>query len=259
MFEQERFIGRLQRHVLAEPDVLVCFLYGSFGRRVEDAYSDVDVALVYRGPAERDAAWAEREEFVRAVMPYVAARSYDAYHLRPYLHIALYSNGTKVDFRYETTEAISPSPGDSKIRILKDSDQWGERFQAMAARLAPTQPYIDPEALMALDTRFWIRYWNVLRLLKRGGIDKPFESYLKLLYFSILPLRDALPPEEPARQDLARASFGRDERAMMIALRELLATYLAARAAVIRRQNLVFPIHTAFESEIRRLAERLTG
>ena len=47
MFEQERFIGRLQRHVMTEARVLTCFLSGSFGRRADDAFSDVDIALVY--------------------------------------------------------------------------------------------------------------------------------------------------------------------------------------------------------------------
>ena len=47
MFEQERFVGRLQRHVLAEQGVVSCFLTGSFGRRGDDLYSDVDVVLVY--------------------------------------------------------------------------------------------------------------------------------------------------------------------------------------------------------------------
>ena len=55
MFEQERFIGRLQRHVMTEARILTCFLSGSFGRRADDAFSDVDIALVYGSAAERDA------------------------------------------------------------------------------------------------------------------------------------------------------------------------------------------------------------
>ena len=66
MFEQERFIGRLQRHAQSDPSVLVCFLHGSFGRRAEDAYSDVDITLVYAGQTERENAWRGRQEFVKA-------------------------------------------------------------------------------------------------------------------------------------------------------------------------------------------------
>lgn len=258
MFEQERFIGRLQRHVLAEPGVLVCYLYGSFGRRAEDAYSDVDIALIFAGEAERDAAWVGRQQFVKAVMPYVAARSFDAGHVRPYLHVALYSNGTKADYRFDTIEGMSPNPVDGKLRILKDTDQWGERFGAASARLAPAQPYISPDELTALDNRFWVMYWDVLRLLKRGDTDKPFGTYLRLLYFSLPPLLDALPPEEPARQGLARVIYSPDAGTTLRGMGELLDTYLAARSAVIRRQNLMYPINTAFESEIRRLVERLS-
>ena len=259
MFEQERFIGRLQRHVQADPAVRVCFLYGSFGRRADDAYSDVDIALVYADAAEREKAWAGRQEFVKAAMPYVAVRSFDAAHVRPYLHIALYSNGTKADFSFETMDDLSPTPKDRELRILKDSGGWGERHQAASSRLAPAQPYISPADLTDLDNRFWVMLWDALRLLRRGDADKPFATYMRLLYFTLPPLLEALPPEEPARQALVRATYSRDVEATARGLGELLERYLAARAAVIRRQNLMFPIHTAFESEIRRLVERLVN
>ena len=259
MFEQERFIGRLQRHVQADPAVRVCFLYGSFGRRANDAYSDVDIALVYADAAEREKAWAERREFVKAAMPYVAVRSFDAAHVRPYLHVALYSNGTKADFSFETMDDLSPTPKDRELRILKDSGGWGERHQAASSRLAPAQPYISPADLTDLDNRFWVMLWDALRLLRRGDADKPFATYMRLLYFTLPPLLEALPPEDPARQGLVRATYSRDVEATARGLGELLERYLAARAAVIRRQNLMFPIHTAFESEIRRLVERLVN
>lgn len=257
MFEQERFISRLQRHAQADPAVLVCYLHGSFGRRVDDAYSDVDISLVYAGPAERDAGWAGRLEFVKAVMPYVAVRSFDAVHVRPFLHIALYSNGTKADISFETMDSLLPEPKDRELRILKDSDRWGERHQVASSRLAPAQPYISPADLIELDNRFWVMLWDTVRLLKRGDTDKPFTIYLQLLTFTLPPLLDALPREESARQALLRATYTRDTGETLRGMGELLEAYLAARAAVIRRQNLVFPINTAFESEIRRLVERL--
>ncbi len=258
MFEQERFVGRLQRHVGADPKVLVCFLHGSFGRRAEDAYSDVDITLIYAGPAEREAAWAGRREFVSAVNPYVAVRSFDADHVRPYLHIALYGNGTKADYRFETKESLLPSPIDREIRILKDDGRWAEQHQAASSRLAPAQPYISPADLLDLDNRFWVMFFDTLRQLKRGDADKPFGTYLRLLTFSLPPLLEALPPEDPARRGLVQVAYSRDAAATARNMGQLLEAYLAARAAVVRRQNLVFPINTAFESEIRRLVERLT-
>jgi len=257
MFEQERFIGRLQRHAQTEARLLVCFLYGSFGRRADDAFSDVDIALVYGSAADRDAAWDARRAFVTAVMPYVAVRSFDAGHVRPYLHIALYSNGTKADFRFETLDGLAPNPGDRELRILKDHNRWAEQFQAASSRLAPPQPYISPADLTVLDDRFWVMLWDTLRLLKRGDTDKPFPTYVKLLYFTLPPLLAALPPEEPARQALLRAQFVGDAATTLRGMADLLNAYLAARAAVIRRQNLMFPINTAFEGEVRRLVERL--
>ena len=258
MFEQERFIGRLQRHVMTEARILTCFLSGSFGRRADDAFSDVDIALVYGSAAERNAAWAERREFVRAVNPYVAVRSFDADHVRPFLHVVLYSNGTKADYRFETTDSLAPNPADRELRVLKDSGRWAETFQVASSRLAPAQPYISPADLSILDDRFWVMFWDVLRLLKRGDTDKPFPVYLQLLYFTLPPLLAALPPEEPARAALLRANFGGDSKADLRGLGDLLDAYLAARGAVIRRQNLVYPINSAFEGEMKRLVERLT-
>jgi hypothetical protein len=179
--------------------------------------------------------------------------------VRPYLHVALYSNGAKADFSFETMDSRAPNPEDREVRILKDSDHWGERHQATSSRLAPSQPYISPTDLAALDNRFWVMLWDALRLLKRGDSDKPFPTYLKLLYFTLPPLLEALPPEEPARRGLARATYSRDAAATAHGLGELLDAYLAARAAIIRRQNLVYPVNTAFESEIRRLVSRLTS
>ncbi len=258
MFEQERFVGRLQRYVQADAAVQVCFLHGSFGRRAEDAYSDVDCVLVYEGQAEREIAWGGRQEFVKGVNPYVAVRSFDAAHVRPWFHVVLYSNGTKADFAFERMDALEPASIFREIRILKDSDRWAEQLQEASSRLAPPQPYISPAELTELDNRFWVMMWDTLRLLKRGDSDKPFAIYLQTLYFTLPPLLAALPPEEPARRALMNATYSRDVAATTRGLDELLGAYLAARSAVIRRQNLMFPINTAFESEIRRLVERLT-
>lgn len=259
MFEQERFIGRLQRHVMTDPAIKVCFLSGSFGRRTEDAYSDVDIALVYTEEAARAPAWDKRHSLATTVMPYVALRSFDATHVRPFLHIALYSNGTKADYRFETLTGLQPNPWDREIRLLKDSDGWGEQFQAASSRLAPPQPYISPNDLAALDDRFWIMLWDALRLLKRGDTDKPFVVYLELLYFTLPPLLAALPAEDPAHQKLLRASYSRDAAATARGLAELLDAYVAARSAVVRRQNLALSPNTAFESEIRRLVVKLAN
>lgn len=257
MFEQERFIGRLQRHVLTEPDIVACFLGGSFGRRTEDAYSDIDVNLIYVDQPSRDIAWERRQKFVSDVMPYVPVRSYDAPHVRPHLYITLYSNGTKADFLFHTQEEHVPNPYEREIRILKDSAGWAEQHQAASARLGFPLPYLSSAELTAIDDRFWGTTWDVLRMLKRGDASKPFAFYLRLLNFSVPPLLSTLPPEDPAYQGLLVASYGKDTQATAQGVADFVDAYLAARSAVVRRQNLAFTINTAFESEIRRQIDRL--
>ena len=133
MFEQDRVLLRLQQRALGETAIAACFLTGSYGRRTADVYSDLDVALVFADEAARERAWADRRDFVRSVVPFVAVKSFDAGHVRPFLHIALYSNGAKVDYRYETKESLPPSYWDRDMRILKDDGGWLESFQGQSS------------------------------------------------------------------------------------------------------------------------------
>jgi hypothetical protein len=136
-------------------------------------------------------------------MQYVPAKSFDAAHVRPYFHIALYSNGTKADYRYELQAELQPNPWDRDIRILKDRDGWAEQYQAASGRALLPQPRLTAAELTALDERFWIMLWDTYRLLRRGDADKPFTIYLELLHFSLPPLLHVLPPEDPAPRPAA--------------------------------------------------------
>ncbi|MCP4425055.1 MAG: hypothetical protein GY803_11215 [Chloroflexi bacterium] len=255
VFEQDRVLVRLQQRVLEESAIAACFLSGSFGRRAEDAYSDLDVALVFADAAARKRAWAERRPFAQSVLPYVGIKSFDGTHVRPYFHIALYSNGAKVDYRYETKETLQPNSWDGDIRILKDDGGWATQFQAASVRLAMPQPRLTTAELTALDERFWVMFMDVYRLLKRGDHDKPFTIYLELLHFTLPPLLQALPPEDPARQNLLRASYSSDTKKTLSQLVELLNAYVGARTAVIRRHDLDFAVDDRFETAVRRLVK----
>ncbi len=254
MFEQERVIVRLQQRVMGEADIVACFLAGSYGRRTDDPYSDLDIALVFADATRREEVWQKRQEFVQSVMPYVPARSFDAEHIRPFFHIVLYSNGSKADYRFETQQELRPNPWDRDIRILKDTaDKWGETFQAQSAQLYFPRPHLSAEALTQLDNRFWVMFWDVYRLLLRGDYDKPFTIYLQLLHFTLPALFGILPPEEPARKGLLQATYSPDTKVTLAHLRGLLEGYLAARTAVVKRLNLLFVPNSGFETAVLRL------
>jgi hypothetical protein len=256
MFEQDRFIVRLQQSVMRESDIEICFLSGAHGRRTEDAYSDLDVVFVFPDTATRDDAWARRRDFVRSILPYVPARSFDAGHIRPHLHIALYSNGAKVDYRYEARDEIAPQPEDRELRILKDSDGWAESYQAASARIIPTQPRLEAAELERIDTHFWGLFWEVFRQLLRGDARTPFTTYLELLYFTLPPLLRALPPEDPAHQGLVDVHYTREAAPTLRELRRLFGAYLAARSAVISRYNVGYLPDSGFERGIERILDR---
>jgi hypothetical protein len=258
MFEQERLIGRIQRRVIDDPDIYACFLSGSFGRRANDPYSDLDVALVYPDDQALERAWRDRTQFAQSVMPYVSLKSFDAVHIRPYFHIVLYANGSKVDYRFESQESVTPNPWDSHIKILKDTDGWAEAHQLSCGRQAIPQAKMSNHELTLLDQRFWVMYWDILRLLARGDTDKPFPIYLELLHFTFPPLLQVLPRDSAARLNLIEARFNADATLTSSHLHELLNAYIAARAAVVERHHLRFTSDQSFESQIQRLVERLT-
>ena len=259
MFEQDRFLVRLQQYVLHQSAIAVCFLSGSYGRRQEDPYSDLDVAFVFTDDARRDMIWRQRHEVINQAMPYVPARSFDATHVRPFFHIALYSNGAKVDYRYEVMAQMSPNPWDRDLRILKDTpEKWSEAYQYACAQTYHTMPRLTTAELTDLDNRFWVMFWDVFRQVLRGDHDKPFEIYVQLLHFSLPPLLQVLPPEDPARRRVQQAFFSADTQATARHMAQLLQGYVAVRSAVIQRLNLDFMANHSFESAIQKLVERHT-
>jgi len=258
MFEQDRVVIRLQQRVMTEDDILVCFLSGSYGRGTQDMFSDLDVALVFADEDSRDFAYEGRRDFVRSVLPYVPANSFDASHVRPYFHIALYSNGAKVDYRYETEETLRPNVWDREIRLLKDRDGWGEEFHRASLKLSGTHllPETNDAEIAAIDERFWIMFMDVYRQVLRGDFDKPFPVYLQLISFTLPTLLSLLPVEDPARDGLISTAYSRDTLATSAHLRDLLKAYAAARDAIIRRHRLHYVPNAALERELLRKINR---
>lgn len=256
MFEQDRLLVRLQQRVMGEMSIAACFLSGSYGRRQEDAYSDMDVAFIFNSSDRRDEAWQKRRPFIQSITPYVPAKSFDGTHIRPYFHIALYSNGTKVDFRYEVKDEIMPHPRDRDLRIIKDDKSWVEAYQARCAQMVETLPRLEAETLLQLDERFWVMFWDVFRLVLRGDVDKPFPIYLDLLQGTLPPFLDVLPVGSTERSALLSAYFGKDVKMTRRHLKELLEAYVAARTAVVQRQHLDVTFDRKFETAVQRLVER---
>jgi hypothetical protein len=257
MFEQDRVIGRLQRVVAAIPAIKVCFLSGSFGRRAADDFSDLDVAFVFADEAQREQAWAKRQETAASIMPYVTLKTFDGAQRQPYLYLVLLANGTMLELRYETKRSLLPNALDSHIRILKDDDLWAEEFERRSAGLALPRPAMTSHELQTIDDRFWIMFWDVLRLVARGNTDKPFTTYLELMYSTLPPMLRALPRTDPARQALLQAAYSSDPAQTAVHLSQLLEAYLAAREALVRTHHLQPVANQPFEREIRRLVTRL--
>ncbi len=257
MFEQDRVIVRLQQRVLREKAIVLCILTGSFGRGTQDLYSDIDVVLVYSDERNREEAFSARREFVQSVLPYVPAKSYDAGHLGATAHVALYSNGAKVDYHFETVANLEKNDINPSVRLLKDTLGWSERLQSVKAGppLPMKTPVINNNMLARLDERFWVMYIEVYRLLLRGETDKTYPIYLEMLYLTFPALLTFLPPGA-IRTKLTGAFFDLDSRATLDHLRQLLPAYIEARSAIVKRFDLPYISQDSFEREIIRLVQR---
>ncbi|MCO5194191.1 MAG: nucleotidyltransferase domain-containing protein [Anaerolineae bacterium] len=252
MFEQDRFVVRLQQRVMREADIQVCCLSGSFGRNTADPYSDVDIVLVFDSDEARERAWANRRDFTHSVLAYVPAKSFDAAHIRPYFHIVLFSNGTKADFRYETPASLQPNGWDSELKILKDTSNWAAGFLQAAAGMGKTQPVISGRDLTALDERFWVMFWDVYRQVRRGDTVKPFGEYLNLLAATLPTLMQLLPPDDAAHRELVNLRYTLEADATLEHMRRLLSAYQLARTAVVNRYRIAYIADGAFERSVER-------
>ena len=259
MFEQDRVIVRLQQQVLREKTIVACFLAGSYGRGTADSYSDLDVVLVFADQTSRDQAYDRRREFIQSVLPYVPAKSFDADHVMPYLHIALYSNGAKVDYHYEIKSNLDQVKSEENIRVLKDKIGWSERLQPKTTAPPPAvkTPTISLKMLSDLDNRFWVIYMDIYRLLLRGDTDKSYPIYLELLHFTIPNMLPFLPADSPARLNLINAYFSQDAAVTLKHLKVMLPAYLAARSELVNRNNLTFETNVNFEREILILIQKI--
>ncbi len=258
MFEQDRVIVRLQQRVLREKTIVVCYLAGSYGRGTADSYSDLDVVLVFPDKTSRDQAYDRRREFIQSVLPYVPAKSFDANHVMPYFHIALYSNGAKVDYHFEIISNLDQGNNDQNIRLLKDKIGWAERLQIMTTVPpgAVKKPTISSKMLLDMDSRFWVMYMDIYRLLLRGDSDKSYPIYLELLHFTIPNMLPFLPADSPARSNLINAYFSQDASVTLKYLRVLLPAYMVARSEIVIRYNLNFMANGNFEREILALIQK---
>jgi hypothetical protein len=191
-------------------------------------------------------------------MPYVPLKAFDGQHVRPFLYITLFSNGSKIDYRFEAANTLEPNPWDGQMRILKDSSGWAEHYQSESLQLRKPQPALGSNELVALDQRFWVMFWDTLRLLARGDTEKPFTIYLELLSFTLPPLLRALPEGSPAREGLINAYYRRDARATAQHLTPLMDAYLSARSAIVKAYHLQPVGDQAFESELRRNIQKLS-
>jgi predicted nucleotidyltransferase len=250
MFEQERFVVRLQQRVLREADIQVCFLSGSFGRNTPDPYSDIDIGLVFESAEARERAWNNRREFTHSVLAYVPAKSFDAEHIRPYFHIVLFSNGTKADFRYETVESLQPSGWDRDLKIIKDRIDWAPGFLQASASMGKSLPAISGRDLKSLDERFWVMFWDVYRQVRRGDTVKPYAEYLNLLASTLPTLTQLLPPNDAAHKALVDLHYTLDATVTRAHLKQLLVAYRAARAAIVQRYRVAYMADGAFERSL---------
>jgi predicted nucleotidyltransferase len=256
MFEQDRVLVRLRQRIAREQQIRVCFLTGSYGRGTQDKFSDLDLVLVYKDERSRNLAYEQRLDFARSVLPFLPVRSYDAEHIRPYLHSALYGNGTKVDYQYAAMINMNPTEHFRNVLLIKDTDQdWGRELQISSEQLSPSleKTSISTQELTELDDVFWVLFMEVYRQVLRGDQISPFTTFLHLLYSTLPKILALLPINDPSQRSLARSLYDDDSVITLDFLRQFLKNYLEARSKIVRRFNLDFQLDSPFERELKKI------
>lgn len=256
MYEQDRFIVRLRQQINSNPAIVAAWLGGSYGRNQPDPFSDLDITLVFLDDAARDRAWTHRADFCQNILAYVAAKSQD-HPLYDYRHNVLYANGTLADVGFCSANSLEPRHQDSDIKILKDSaDKIAELQQMQSATLGNRRIVVRSADLKSLDDAFWIQFWDVYRVVRRGDTQKPFIDYVRLLADTLPNLIAWLLPNSPERQQLINLQYTLDPLATRAHLQSLVFAYRAARAAIIKQNRLDFQLNGAFEREIERVLKK---
>ena len=245
---------RLRQRVQGDSAIVAAWLAGSFGRNTQDPYSDIDIALIFNSPAEREMAWQRRVNFCTDILTYVPAKSIDSNWES---HIVLFSNGTLVDFRFNDRESLQPNWRDGEIKILKDTaDRYAEQHQALSLRSGKQVRAVSSAELQQLDDHFWVLFWDTYRRVRRGSAENGIGDYVKLISHVLPTLLDALPADSPARNNLISLSFSRDATATLAHMRQLVTTYRAARSEIVALNRIAFNIDNAFEREIDRAMKK---
>jgi hypothetical protein len=176
----------------------------------------------------------------------------------PNFHIALYSNGAKVDYQFEIMSNLDYFAGDENIRLLKDEIGWADHAQSIQTvpQKVIEKPLVSSIMLTDLDNRFWVMYMDVYRLLLRGDFDKSYPIYLELLHFTVPQMIGLLPVSSQARKNLIHAFFSQDAQNTLKHLRELLPAYQTARSEIINLHDLSFIKNINFEREITTLIQK---
>jgi predicted nucleotidyltransferase len=256
MFEQDRVLVRLRQQIARDRDIKVCFLTGSYGRGTQDEYSDLDLVLVYRDKNDLLKAFERRSEFASSILPFVPVQSYDADHIRPFLHSALFGNGARVDFQYAAMTEMGPESYFRKILLLKDTDDgWGRNLQISSERssIITKDATISARELSELNETFWVLFMEVYRQVQRGDQYGPFTTYIHLLNMMIPKILNLLPADDPSYQILAQSIYDEDTTKTLQFLRLLLRSYLEARATIVDQYNLEFRLDSPFERELKKI------
>lgn len=256
MYEQDRFIVRLRQQINSNHSIIAAWLGGSYGRNQPDPFSDLDVTLVFADTATRDRAWSQRANFCKNILAYVAAKSHD-HPLYDFRHNVLYANGTLADIAFFAAPELQPRPEDRDIKILKDSaDKVAETQQMHSTAMGDRRTLVRSSDLQLLDDAFWIEFWDVYRVVRRGETQKSFVGYVHLLNATLPKLMAWLLPNSPERQQLINLHYTLDATTTRTHLQNLVAAYRAARAAIIAQNRLDFRIDGAFEREMERVLKK---
>lgn len=185
--EHRDLLERAVANLRADDRAVGLVLSGSLSRAGADFYSDIDLYVVVRDEAF-DSIFAERDIIAEAVGAPLFSFVVDPVPGGSQDHIVIYPGPVKVDFMYYRESDLVPDRKWVGRPVLKDSGGLLEALASRSEGLVPPSP--TPEAILALNQRFWTWCWYTFGKIMRGELWEAVDGVHSIRSLALLPLLD---------------------------------------------------------------------
>jgi len=185
--EHRDLLERAVAYLRADDRVVGLVLSGSLSRGGADSYSDIDLYIILSDEVF-DSVFAERDIVAEAVGAPLFSFVVDPVPGGSQDHIVIYPGPVKFDFMYYRESDLVPDRKWAGCCVLKDSGGLLDALASSSGGLVPPSP--TPEAILALNQRFWTWCWYTFGKIMRGELWEALNGIHNIRTLALLPVLD---------------------------------------------------------------------